>query len=421
MSQTKRVAMLSYHTSPLATPGSSDAGGMNVYVSSLARALGQCGFSVDIFTRRTAPWDRVTELSDGVRVVPITAGPLRAIDKSVLPDHIGEFVEAVARHFDREGLPDIIHANYWMSAVAGQNLKWRTGRPLAVTFHTLGLVKERDTAAAESAQRILAEGDIVGCADLLLASTQQEADDLAGFYGADPGRVRVMPPGVDAQLFHPGSRQEARRLLGLGDGPVALFVGRIQPLKGLQLAVQGFASAGVEGSTLVVVGGPSGPDGQRELETSIDLARQLGVLDQIDWRPPQAHEDLGVFYRAADLCLVPSYSESFGLVALEAGASGIPVVASAVGGLKRIIVDRISGRLLPTRDPREWGRVIRSLFEDPAARTTLADAAWLMSSHLTWDATARRLAGSYGTVIASDPVDCREPQRVSAGVKEDRI
>ena len=414
MTQTLRAAMLSYHTSPLATPGSSDAGGMNVYVSSLAQALGRCGFAVDIYTRRTAPWDRITELASGVRVVPITAGPMRSVDKADLVAHLGDFVDGVAASFEQAEAPDIIHANYWMSALAGQRLKWRTGLPLAVTFHTLGLVKERDTNTAESTQRILAEGDIVGCADLLLASTQQEADDLAECYGADPARVRVMPPGVDSGIFHPGSRAQARELLGLGPAPIALFVGRIQPLKGLQLAVEAFARADVRGANLVVVGGPSGPDGPAELEASIAIARRYGVLDRIDWRPPQAHEALGAFYRSADICLVPSFSESFGLVALEAGASGTPVIASDVGGLSRILTDGVSGRLIDTRDPDIWAQGIHDLLSDDATRTTMGDAAWLMSSHLTWGATAARLAHAYRTVIANDAVDCREPQKVSA-------
>src|SRR5262245_60275426 len=263
----RRLAVLSLHTSPLARPGAGDGGGMNVYVRELSSALVHAGIDCDVYTRS---WKRglspTIELEPGLRVHHVRAGDLAAVPNEQLPDLVEEFTEGVFARLDGDCRPDVLHANYWLSGVAGHTLKHRLGLPLVSTFHTLSRVKA-EADLDEEAVRAKAEGEVIGCSDAILASSDHEAAGLERLYGADPTRIEIVPPGVDHEAFCPGDRADARRFLGLGpDGrPIVLFVGRIQPLKGADVAVRALAALERTDALLVVVGGPSGPDGPAEL------------------------------------------------------------------------------------------------------------------------------------------------------------
>ena len=333
----QRLAVLSLHTSPLAQPGAGDSGGMNVYVRELVSALAQAGVASDVYTRRWADeLPDVVDVEPGFRVVHVPAGPVD-LRKEALPTVVDEFADGVLEHLTQGDPADALHANYWLSGVAGHRLKHELDLPLVSTFHTLARVKAEGDV--DPGRRAAEEARIMGCSDAVLASCTVEAQQIAALYGADPDRIDIVAPGVDHAFFSPGPRPPARRALGIRpDGPLLLFVGRIQPLKGLDVAVRTLASLDRHpDALLVVVGGPSGPEGEAEMQRGAALAEALGVADRVVWVPPQAHELLSTYYRAADVCLVPSRSESFGLVALEAAACGTPVVAAAVGGLRTVV------------------------------------------------------------------------------------
>jgi D-inositol-3-phosphate glycosyltransferase len=329
----RRLAVLSFHTSPLTQPGTGDGGGMNVYVRELSSALAGAGVECEVFTRS---WRRglhpVVEVEPGFRVHHVPAGPEASVVKEELPEHVEEFTAGVLDRIGESGPADVIHANYWLSGVAGHTLKHRLELPLVSTFHTLARVKAEE-AAEEHDRRAKAEAEVIGCSDAILANSPEEAAQLERLYGAVPNRIEVVPPGVDHQLFTPGDQRAARAGLGLGNEPVLLFAGRIQPLKGADVAVRTLACltqtdqrpsdrAGPTGlaPTLLLVGGPSGVDGDAELARLHRLVAQLGLQERVKFVPPQPHGRLALYYRAADVCLVPSRSESFGLVALEAAA-----------------------------------------------------------------------------------------------------
>ena len=345
-----RLAVLSYHTSPLAQPGTGDGGGMNVYVRELSSALARLGHEVDVYTRRDSPTGRDVEaVEPGFRVHFVTAGPARPLSREELTDHVGEFTDTVKTLFRCAGPPDAIHANYWLSGLAGHRLKHELGVPLIMTFHTLERVKA-DTFQAESDDRAFQEAAMVACADAILASCDVEAEQFVRLYNAEPSRVHVVPLGVEHAFFAPGYRPQARRALGLDETAVMLlFVGRLQTLKGADLALETLIELRSRGrhAALAIVGGPSGPDGRHTLEGLHRRVAEAGVIDQVAFVAPQAHQLLSTWMRAADVTLVPSRAESFGLVALESSACGTPVVASGVGGLTSLIdegVDRLPRR-----------------------------------------------------------------------------
>jgi len=405
----RRLAVLSLHTSPLAQPGAGDSGGMNVYVRELVSALAQAGVESDVFVRR---WDRrtpdVVEVEPGFRVVHVDAGPVHLL-KEQLPDVVEQYAAGVRRHLRGNDDVDALHANYWLSGVAGHALKHDLDLPLVSTFHTLARVKA-ETGDPEPERRVHAEAEVIACSDAILASCQAEVEQLVRLYGADPSRVEVVAPGVDHAFFSPGDRAGARTALGhlqLGTGPVLLFVGRIQPLKGLDVAVQALAELRRPDATLLVVGGASGTDGRTEVSRVEALARRLGVLDRIRFVPPQPHHLLSTFYRAADVCLVPSRSESFGLVALEAAACGTPVVAAAVGGLRTLVDHERTGFLVDGRDPAQFALLADRIISEPALARTLSDQAALRATGYTWSTAAARLRRIYGDITARSLVDCR--------------
>jgi D-inositol-3-phosphate glycosyltransferase len=403
----RRLAMLSMHTSPLVQPGAGDSGGMNVYVRELACSLAQAGVQVDVFTRRWA--DQLPEhvdLEPGLRVVHVPAGPTE-LAKEELPGVVDEFTDGVLARLRPD--VDALHANYWLSGVAGHRLKHALDLPLVSTFHTLARVKA-ETGDPEPQRRVVAEAEVIACSDGITASCQAEADDLVAHYAADPARVELVPPGVDHAFFSPGDRRGARAALTLDvDRPVLLFVGRIQPLKGLDVAVGALHE--VLGrrpdAVLLVVGGPSGSEGDAEVERVRALVDELGVGDAVRFVEPQPHHVLSTYYRAADVVVVPSRSESFGLVALEAAACGIPVVAAAVGGLRSIVEDGRTGFLVEGRDPGDHAAAVETLLADPALAAVMGHAAAERARTFTWSTTAARLRRLYADLTVRAPLDCR--------------
>jgi D-inositol-3-phosphate glycosyltransferase len=408
----RSLAVLSLHTSPLAQPGTGDGGGMNVYVRALGSALARAGVECDIYTRADAPeLAPIVRVEPGLRVHHLVAGPPEPVPKEDLPSLIPAFTEGVLadqRAADRPA--DAVHANYWLSGVAGHAIKHELGLPLLSTFHTLARVKaDAGLWEGEAPVRAEAEAAVIGCSDAVLASCAVEAIQLEALYGADPDRLEIVPLGVETAFFSPGDRTQARRATGLPRGvPLLLGVGRIQPLKGFDVAVRALAllEDRVPDAHLVIIGGPSGPAGQSELERLHTLVRAFGLTGRVHLLPPQPHELLSTFYRAADVVLVPSRSESFGLVALEAGACGTPVVASAVGGLTTLVDDGVTGFLVETRDAAAFADAAATILDDPFLASTMGEAAARRAARYTWPATAARLRRLVGDLTSRELVDC---------------
>jgi D-inositol-3-phosphate glycosyltransferase len=399
-----RVAVLSLHTSPLVQPGHGDAGGMNVYIRELVSSLAQAGADATVYVRRwTDDLPDVVEVEPGFRVVHVDAGPV-GLAKEALPDVVDEFTKVVHDHLAADPV-DIIHANYWLSGVAGHRLKHELDLPLVTTFHTLARVKA-ETGDPEPQRRIDAESDVIRCADVITANSVTELHELVTHYGADPDRVELVPPGVDHAFFSPGSQDGAQRALGLGSAPLLLFVGRIQPLKGVDVAVETLAELGVDDARLLIVGGSSGLEGGDEVRKLEKLISDRGLADRVIMVPPQPHHMLSTYYRAADVCLVPSRSESFGLVALEAAACGTPVVASDVGGLRTLIEHGRTGFRIAGRDPRDYAEATRRILESPVLADELSRQAADAATTYTWTTMAARLRRVYDDLGAREPVDC---------------
>jgi D-inositol-3-phosphate glycosyltransferase len=407
----RRLAVLSVHTSPLAQPGAGDGGGMNVYVRALASALARAGVECDVLTRRDHPGQpSVVEVEPGFRVVHLGAGPPEPLPKHALLDLIEPLTDATLDHMQAEDLRyDTLHANYWISGALGHRLKHELDLPLVATFHTLARVKAEAGVDDDPAQRARVEQEIISCADLMLASTAGEREQLAGLYAADRERIEIVPPGVDHEMFpsvSPAERAASRADLGLDAGPALLFVGRIQPLKGADLAVRTLAALDDPNAVLLIVGGPSGPGGVAELERLHDLVRRLGLVDQVRFVPPQPHERLAMFYRAVDVCLVPSRTESFGLVALEAAACGTPVVAASVGGLRSLVDDGVTGFLVDGRDPLDFAGPVSLLLKDGELSAEMSANAAARSRRYAWSITAARLRRLYADLLVREPVSC---------------
>lgn len=406
----RRVAVLSLHTSPLAQPGTGDSGGMNVYVRELVSALAQAGVSCRVYVRRwddTLP-DRV-EVEPGFEVVHVPAGPAD-LPKEDLPAIVEDFADWVARDLVL-WRPDVIHANYWLSGVAGQILKRKLDLPLVTTFHTLARVKAV-LGDFEPERRAHAETEVMGCADTVLANCTAEAEQLVQYYDAAADRIEIVPPGVEHAFFSPGSQAGARWALGTDNRPLLLFVGRIQPLKGVDVAVEALANVERDDARLWIVGGASGTGGNAEVDRIRQLIADLGLVDRVEFHPPQAHHLLSTYYRAADVCLVPSRSESFGLVALEAAACGAPVVASAVGGLLTLVDHGYTGYLVESRDPDEYAAWIDTILGDPVLARRLSISAAARARTYTWSTSAARLRRLYGDLAERLQVPCAESQLV---------
>ncbi len=404
------VAYVSFHTSPLLQPGIGDAGGMNVYVDELARTMSERGIAADVFTRCTDPGLHDTvEVTDGYRVIHIDAGPCETLSTAEQAPFVSEFVSGIQAWVDENGAAyDVVHSHYWLSGWAGVLLKEKWGIPLAHSFHTLGRIKDlskRPDEAPASLLRIGTEDKVIEMANCVISSTMFEHDDLVQHYGASLEALCVSPPGVNHDVFAPGSRGEAREELGIEFGPILLFVGRIQPLKGVDVAIETLAVLRDQHPTarLVVVGGPSGPDGEAELAHARLLASKRGVANEVVWKQTQPHHDLVELYQAADVLIMPSRSESFGLVAAEAQASGLPVVAADVGGLAHVVAHEKSGILVEGWNPVGFAAAIHRILEDDAYAESLSKGAIAHADQFSWDATADRLMELYeGIKAASD-------------------
>ncbi len=403
----RSLAVLSMHTSPVAQPGVGDGGGMNIYVRSLAAALARAGVGCDVYTRAEhLGQPPVVTVEPNFRVFHVPAGPVAPVPKENLPGLVDEFTEAMLGRIRSCGRDyEALHANYWLSGQVAHRLKHELSLPMVATFHTLALVKNNGLSTVDEVPgRVQGETDIIRCADLILASTRDEAGLLDSLYGADPDRIEVLPPGVDHRVFSPGDRAEARDRLGHPGRRVLLFVGRIQPLKGLDLAVQALAE--IDDAVLWAVGGPSGADGPAELERVQELAAELGVAERLLILPPRPHHELADYYRAADVCVVPSRTESFGLVALEAAACGTPVVAASVGGLRSIVVDGETGLLVEGRDPLEWATAVALLLDDRELAALMGARASARSGQWSWCMTAARLRRLCSDLVERTPVTC---------------
>jgi len=403
----RRVATLSVHTSPLDQPGAGDAGGLNVYVYEVAKQLAARGIEVEIFTRATASdLPPLVEVAPGVAVRHVTAGPYEGLDKNDLAAQLCAFTSGVLRveAMHEPGYFDLAHSHYWLSGQVGWLAKERWGVPLVHSMHTMAKVKNALLAegdAPEPQSRVIGELQVVEAADRLIASTPDEARQLIDLYDADPARVNTVPPGVDLEVFAPGDAIAARRRLGLPvDRLVLLFVGRIQPLKAPDILLRAVARLVEHDATLreqlevVVVGGPSGT-GLAEPEQLQKLAGALGIADITRFVRPVHQQVLADYYRAATLTVVPSYNESFGLVAVESQACGTPVVASRVGGLSTAVADGSSGVLIDGHDPSTFADAIRGLLAEPSRLATLRSGAVSHAREFGWNATADGVLAVY--------------------------
>jgi D-inositol-3-phosphate glycosyltransferase len=407
VSRLARIATVSVHTSPLEQPGTGDAGGMNVYIAEIARRLAERGVEVDIFTRatsRTLP--PVTELAPGVLVRHVPAGPLEDLDKAELPDQMCAFTWGLLRTeaSHEPGHYDLVHSHYWLSGQAGREARRRWGVPLIHSMHTLAKVKNASLAADDKPEppgRVLGEQRVIDTADRLVANTIEEARQLRSLYGADPARVVTVAPGADLATFTP--RPGARRRLGLPeDRAMLLFVGRIQPLKAPDVLLRAAARMIEEDPAMrdrllvAVVGGPSGAVRADELPR---LAARLGIADLVRFEPPRRQAELAEWYRAADITVVPSRSESFGLVAVESQACGTPVVAASVGGLRTAVRDGESGLLIDGHDPVRYARALTRLIGTPRLRR-MSERAVRHASEFGWHRTVDRTLDMYARAVA---------------------
>ena len=404
-----RIATLMVHTSPLDQPGIGDAGGMNIYVLESAQRMAAMGVSIDIFTRRTdSAQADIVEISPGVRVRHFDCGH-GTLTKEQLPIHISGLSQEFSRIMRTENY-DVIHSHYWLSGKVAMPAAKELGIPLVHTMHTMARVKNLNLAEGETPEpmiRVQGETQVVAAANALIANTDAEGASLVSLYDACPDTVHVVSPGVDLYTFTPGeSRSAARDQIGQPqDALVVSFVGRIQPHKGPEVLIRATSEL-VKHSPLLrhklivnIVGGASGANTE-EVDRLKELTTWLAIDDVVRFSPPVPREDLPQWYRAADLVIVPSYSESFGLVALEAQACGTPVVATAVGGLRTAVADGISGVLVDGHDPKAWSSVISRLLQEPQRRVLLSMGAIEHASHFGWDVTARGTLDIYDQVIS---------------------
>ena len=396
---TTRVALLCYHTSPLAALGKSrDAGGMNVYVRELAIALGRRGVVVDIFTRWTDPsLPQIISLGVNARIIHIPAGPIAPVHKNDLFPYLAQFVAgiecfAISEHIDYT----IIHSHYWLSGVAGMDLKRRWGAPHIVMFHTLARLKQQARPEEqETALRIDYERRIIHAADSIVVATEDEREQINRLYGAPRQMMHTIPCGVDLGTFTPIGRAEAqaeiRATLHLDAAPILLFVGRLDPLKGPDLLIRTLGQMRQQATLLLVGGDDRDPERSRLLA----LAEELGVAERVRMVDAVPHEQLTTFYRAADLLTIASHYESFGLVAVEALATGTPVIAPAVGGLPVIVHDHVNGALLPERTAQSFAARIDAILGDPAESARLHAQARPSVRHFGWHTISGQIISLY--------------------------
>jgi len=404
----RRVAVISAHTSPLATLGGSTTGGMNVYVRELSRELGARGYHVDVFTRRTSAADpEIQPFGPNARLINVDAGPAAVIDKERIADHLPGFERGMLGFAARHGLTyDLVHSHYWMSGSIALALARRWRVPHVAMFHTLAEVKMRARISEhEPPARIEAELAIAAAADRIIAASRHELHLLTSLYHADESRIHVVPCGVDLERFYPMDKEHARRRLQLKDGDrIILFVGRIEPLKGIDILISAAAQLHEdENFRVLIVGGDARADA--EVATLRALAERLDIDHHISFVGAVSHEELPLYYNAADVCVVPSYYESFGLVAVEAMACGVPVVASRVGGLTSTISDGETGYLIPWRCPEPFAERLELLLDNDELRRSFGRAGREAVERYRWANVADAVAALYEDLLAPPSSD----------------
>jgi D-inositol-3-phosphate glycosyltransferase len=386
------------HTSPTASPGQHANGGMNVYIREIAAAFSRCGIATDIFTRKVGADDpEVEQLAPLSRVVYLPAGHDHS-DKYELEHHVEEFAQSVLDFREVDGVDyQLIYSHYWLSGMVADLLRDRLGVPWVHTAHTLALVKNRQLAPGatpEPAARVRAERAIAERANLLIASTDSEAEDLTRLYGVDPDRIEVVAPGIDLGTFSPMSKADAKRKIGYPEGRLLLFVGRLERLKGVETILRALPLAADRRQRdvrLLILGEDSLEGGESEKERLRGLAAELGIAGQVDFLGSVAHHELPYFYAAADACLMPSYTESFGLVGLEAQACGCAVIASNVAGLASVVRDGVTGYLVDGHDPAEWADRIGRVLEDSELAEQMGRRGVLLAQRFPWGLAADRI------------------------------
>ena len=404
----RRIAVISMHTSPTASLGQNANGGLNVYVREICNAFSERGIATDIFTRKQSEDEPAVEtLAPLSRVVYLPAG--RGLDKYSLIQEAPAFARRIREFADREGVRyDLLYSHYWLSGEVACLLRPTVAAGWAHIAHTLGLVKNRSLAQGATPEpdlRIRIEGEIAQQADVMIASTADEAEELVDAYGADPARVVVIPPGVDLSMFQPMDRDQARRTIGFEGGQMVLFVGRLERLKGVEVAIRALALLSDREHPdlrMVIVGEDVREGEESEKERLKSVASALGIRDRVDFVGSVAHHELPYFYAAADACVMPSYSESFGLVGLEAQACGCPVVASGVPGLRSVVRDGVSGYLIDGDDPAAYAERIGRLLADPQSAQQMGRRGSLLAQRFSWTRTADRLEDLFDGVIERD-------------------
>lgn len=409
-----RIAMLSAHTSPLAPLGGRETGGMNVYVLELSRELAQLGYEVDIFTRLDGELPLIEQVAPNLRLVRIEAGPASPIEKEEIVRYLPEFHRNIRGFFGENGPYDVVHSHYWQSGWSGTLLAREFDLPHVVMFHTLGEVKNRARFGEEEPKlRIRHERTIARRATAIVTASDHERQLLELYYRADTGRMHSVPCGIDLDLFQPRDATAARAEIGVtGDGPLILWVGRLEKLKGVEILIDAVSQLDRRDFQVLIVGGDERASALRnELEAQ---AKALGIGENVEFRGAVPHDALPSYYSAADVCVVPSYYESFGLVAVEAMACGTPVVASRVGGLVSTVTDGVTGYLIPWRCPEPFAEKLEVLLGNPELRANFAAAARKSVERFRWSTVGLRIADVYDAAIERHR-EGREPADETAG------
>ncbi|MCH2670725.1 MAG: glycosyltransferase [Dehalococcoidia bacterium] len=398
----ERAAFITLHACPLAAPGRGKSGGMNVYVRQLASALGELGMKIDIFTREHSDVaNRVETIGSNVRVIHINVGePDAHLDE--LYDLLPDFLEQLNKFREEEGLEyDVVHSHYWLSSWVGRELSQELAIPHVVTFHTLSLIKMQSRAGEEEqSERSVIETKVIATADRIIAFSPHERDAMARLYAADANKITLVPCGVDLEVFRPLNQKAVRSSLGLNGEKILLYVGRVEPIKGLDLLVETAAQMDSEdGVRMIVVG--ADVNGDREMDRVRQLAREKDLEDKIDFVGQVDHDDLPLYYNAADVCVVPSYYESFGLVALESMACGTPVVATRVGGLSTIIHHGRTGYLKSWRCPEAFANSVEMIISSNGLQQSMGEAARKRAEGMGWDNAAALISVEYSALTSS--------------------
>ena len=411
-----RIAVISMHTSPTASLGESANGGMNVYIREISAAFSRCGIATDVFTRRVGADDPAVErMAPLSRVVYLPAGHDHS-DKYQLQHHVEEFAAEALAFIEEEQLSyQLLYSHYWLSGLVARSLRETLGLPWVHTAHTLGQVKNRNLAPganAEPIERIRAEREIALQADRLIASTDDEREDLALLYGADRDRIAVVAPGIDLATFFPMPKSDAKRKIGFPDQRLLLFVGRLERLKGVETILRALALAADrrhQDVRLLVLGEDSRDAEESEKDRLRGLATELGIADRVDFLGSVAHHELPYFYAAAEACLMPSYSESFGLVGLEAQACGCAVIAANVAGLASVVREGVTGYLIDGHEPAEWADRILRLLNDPENAEQMGRRGVLLAQRFPWDLTADRVWAAMEPLVVPAAQDAARP------------